>query len=163
MPVVRPLAGDLVVTDEFGDRIIFGQPDLHEGVDYRAREGDLLYAIGDGVVEKTNETQAGGRQLFLQLDDGSRWAFSHLLDVGVSRGQRVAARQVVGLTGGTGRVTAPHLHVQAQLRAGGPTVDPDPILRRLPSPTAGAPRSSKGGTAGLLVLGVIAAVAASRS
>jgi murein DD-endopeptidase MepM/ murein hydrolase activator NlpD len=125
----------LRVTSPFGVRANPLDPDegkkSHLGVDYGADEGDLLRAIGDGVIESVGESTRGGRQIVLVDDTGDRWSMLHLLDIAVSRGQRVNAGDVIGLTGDTGMVTGPHLHIQLMRK--GAVIDPDPVLRALPA------------------------------
>jgi murein DD-endopeptidase MepM/ murein hydrolase activator NlpD len=53
--------------------------------------------------------------------------YAHLSAIGVAPGQSVAAGQVVGRVGSTGRSTAPHLHYET--RIDGEPVDPQRFLR----------------------------------
>ena len=62
--------------------------------------------------------------------------YYHLTETRVLAGDAVAAGQVIGTVGATGRVTGPHLHFAVQLA--GARVDPEALLRLVP-PEDGAP------------------------
>jgi murein DD-endopeptidase MepM/ murein hydrolase activator NlpD len=56
--------------------------------------------------------------------------YYHLTEMRVAAGDLVAAGQVIGTVGATGRVTGPHLHFAVLL--GGARVDPEALLRLVP-------------------------------
>jgi murein DD-endopeptidase MepM/ murein hydrolase activator NlpD len=72
---------------------------------------------------------AGGYGNVVILDHGRgiESRYGHLQTIDVARGQRVERDQRIGLTGNTGRSTAPHLHYEV-LVAGKP-VDPRQLSR----------------------------------
>jgi murein DD-endopeptidase MepM/ murein hydrolase activator NlpD len=115
---------DVHVTSSFGRRGL----SFHAGVDLRARTGTPVRAIDDGVVARADETRRAGKRVVLALDSGWRAGYAHLSRVDVEKHERVAAGQRIGLSGATGRVSGPHLHLE--LRApSGRLVDPWPALR----------------------------------
>lgn len=116
-----PLLDDLVVTSSFGSM----EPNRqrpHNGVDLKAEDGSPLFAVGRGVIVEDDAIaepgDSDGIHLVLQLDNGYRVGYAHLSLSSVSVGQRVKSGQVLGLSGGTGRVTGPHLHLTLTTPAG---------------------------------------------
>lgn len=78
----------------------------HQGVDLAADVGTDVLAVSDGVIERT-EIGANGYGWTITLKttlDGQRlYAFyAHLSKIKVFKGDKVAAGQVIGLTGATG-------------------------------------------------------------
>jgi murein DD-endopeptidase MepM/ murein hydrolase activator NlpD len=70
------------------------------------------------------DTGAGGNTLCLRHHNGLETCYLHLssFGAGVRVGARVAQKQVVALSGNTGRTTGPHLHFA--LKRGGVYVNP---------------------------------------
>lgn len=89
----------------------------HSGTDFRARTPLPVYAMADGVVKGTGDTDLAcpgvsfGRWIFIEYNNGLSSTYGHLSLIKVYEGQKVKRGEVVGYTGGTGRVTGPHLHV----------------------------------------------------
>ena len=89
----------------------------HSGTDFRARTPLPVYAMADGVVKGTGDTDvicpgvSFGKFIFIEYSNGLSSTFGHLSLVKVGEGQRVKRGETVGYTGGTGRVTGPHLHI----------------------------------------------------
>ncbi len=89
----------------------------HSGTDFRARSPLPVYAMADGVVKGTGDTDTAcvgvsfGKWIFIEYTNGLSSTFAHLSLIKVREGQKVRRGEVVGYTGGTGRVTGPHLHV----------------------------------------------------
>jgi len=94
----------------------------HNGVDFRARTPLPVFAMADGVVAGTGDTDVQcpkvsfGRFILIKYDDGLASTFGHLSLIKVSTGQRVSRGQIVGYTGSTGYATGPHLHVSVYAR-----------------------------------------------
>jgi murein DD-endopeptidase MepM/ murein hydrolase activator NlpD len=89
----------------------------HSGTDFRARTPLPVKSMADGVVKGTGDTDLAcpgasfGQWIFVEYNNGLSSTFAHLSLIRVTEGQRVARGEVIGYTGGTGRVTGPHLHV----------------------------------------------------
>ncbi len=89
----------------------------HSGADFRARTPLPVKSMADGVVKGVGDTDAScpgasfGKWIFIEYNNGLSSAFGHLSLIKVSEGERVQRGETVGYTGGTGRVTGPHLHV----------------------------------------------------
>ena len=114
---------DGVVTFPYGAKYRNGT--LHKGVDYRAAIGSpVVAAVGGKVVHAGRHVYRSGWGFAFGIHviidnepftDGSAglWAgYCHLQAVNVKVGQRVAKGDLLGISGNTGRSTAPHLHLQ---------------------------------------------------
>jgi murein DD-endopeptidase len=85
----------------------------HRGMDFKAPEGTPILATRAGTVTRVNwKRRANGRCIELAFPDGAKAKYLHLSQVDVRPGQQVAAGAPLGLSGNTGRTTAPHLHYQ---------------------------------------------------
>ena len=103
----------------------------HHGVDIFARRGTPVLATSDGVVNRVDVTNLGGKVVWLR--DPVRNAniyYAHLDSQYVRSGDRVQRGDTVGFVGNSGnaRTTPPHLHFGVYRRGEGP-VDPAPFLR----------------------------------
>jgi septal ring factor EnvC (AmiA/AmiB activator) len=100
----------------------------HEGADLMALRGTPNLAVVSGTVAFRNGP-VSGLAVWLNGDDGHRYFYAHLEEI-VGEPRRVAAGEVIGLTGNTGdAVTAPtHTHFQYHPGGGG-AVNPYPVLR----------------------------------
>jgi murein DD-endopeptidase MepM/ murein hydrolase activator NlpD len=98
----------------------------HTGVDLALPVGTSVVAPADGTVVRAGPWQHWGWCVL--LDHGAGWSclLAHLERPLVRRGERVAASQVVGLSGTSGVSTGPHLHVE--LRYHGVPVPPPASL-----------------------------------
>lgn len=114
------------VTSGFGSRFhpVLQYVAAHQGVDYAAVVGTPVWAVADGVVTVAGDTGAGGNTLCLRHHNGLETCYLHLSSfaAGVHMGVRVSQKQVIGLSGNTGRTTGPHLHYA--LKRGGVFVNP---------------------------------------
>ena len=107
-----PLPQPLVVTSPFG--ILRSDGKVHRGVDLRAPVGTPTFAVSGARVARIGEDNVSGKYVVLDLDDGREAVYVHLSRVDVAKGQDVAGGQQIGLTGATGRVSGPHLHLEIQ-------------------------------------------------
>ena len=99
-------------TDSFGTRRTFnGQlASVHEGMDFRAATGTPVHAGNSGVVVLAQPLYYEGNCVVIDHGLGLFTISMHLSRIDVHVGDRVAAGQLLGLSGATGRVTGPHLH-----------------------------------------------------
>lgn len=102
------------VTSGFGMRFhpVLQYQKQHQGVDYGAAVGTPVWAVADGTVVKATRDAVAGNHVCLRHMNGYETCYLHLsaFGAGIRAGARVAQKQVVGLSGATGRVTGPHLH-----------------------------------------------------
>jgi len=86
---------------------------FHFGMDFTARTGTPVYATGDGVVQKSDNTLSGyGNLIIINHSFGYQSYYAHLSKYKVRAGQRVKRGDVIGFVGSTGRSEAPHLHYE---------------------------------------------------
>ncbi|KMO36157.1 peptidase M23B [Methylobacterium variabile] len=129
LPLRRPATTDAGLSSTFGYRVdpFTRGLALHTGIDLRSEYGAPARATAPGTV--TLAEYSGGYGNMVEVDHGhglsSRYA--HLSAITVVPGQAVAAGQMVGRVGSTGRSTGPHLHYET--RIDGEPVDPQRFLR----------------------------------
>lgn len=86
---------------------------FHEGMDFSAKTGTPIYATGDGIVGRADNTASGyGNHIVLRHGFGYETLYGHLSKYKVRAGQRVKRGDVIGYVGSTGRSEAPHLHYE---------------------------------------------------
>lgn len=122
----------IVLTSPFGPRVHpkTGEVHLHTGIDIRAPVGTRALAPMGGRVTRVDQDGIGkgsinGNAVHIQAGP-YRWSLLHLSRIFVAPGDTLGVGQVVGLTGNTGRSTAPHLHLQLTYQ--GRPVDPVPLF-----------------------------------
>jgi murein DD-endopeptidase MepM/ murein hydrolase activator NlpD len=125
---LRPVPG--IPTAYYGGfRVYNGVPRAgHSGLDLRAAAGSQVRAIADGTVSLTGTHYFAGGSVYLYHGSGVFSSYFHLSKILVKQGQKVKAGDVVALSGATGRVTGPHLHLG--LYSNGVWLDPLPLLER---------------------------------
>jgi murein DD-endopeptidase MepM/ murein hydrolase activator NlpD len=99
-------------TDSFGTRRTFnGQlASIHKGMDFSAAEGTPVGAANRGVVVLARPLYYEGNCVVIDHGLNLFTISMHLSQIAVREGQTVAADELLGLSGATGRVTGPHLH-----------------------------------------------------
>ena len=86
---------------------------MHEGMDFTAKTGSPIYATGDGVVAKADNTASGyGNHIVIRHGFGYETLYAHLSKYKARAGQRVKRGDVIGYVGSTGRSEGPHLHYE---------------------------------------------------
>jgi murein DD-endopeptidase MepM/ murein hydrolase activator NlpD len=100
-------------TDSFGTRRMFNGKlaSIHRGTDFHAPSGTPVAAANDGVVIIAQGMFYEGN--LVVVDHGQQFStlYMHLSKIEVKVGDRVHKGQRLGLSGATGRVTGPHLHL----------------------------------------------------
>ena len=113
IPSIRPVKSGYL-NSSFGYRKdpIDNVTRFHQGQDITVKTGTPIHAPADGVVKRAY--YAGGFGNHIKLDHGNGYTtlFAHLSKIKVKHGQKVRRGEVIGLTGNTGRSTAPHLHYE---------------------------------------------------
>lgn len=109
-------ASRFVVTRAFNDGS-FPQFGPHDGLDIDNGNppGDPILAIADGKVTVVRTDDNGARIVRIKHADGYSSGYAHLETVLVKVNDPVVRGQQVGTLGGTGFVTAPHLHFDITL------------------------------------------------
>lgn len=96
--------------------------ETHPGIDIAVPTGSLVRASGGGTVRQSGEDPEYGTFVLLDHPDGYQTMYGHLSRVVVATGRSVVTGEVIGLSGSTGRSTAPHLHFE--VRRQGLSIDP---------------------------------------
>jgi len=104
-----------------------GSDEAHPGLDIAVPVGTPIRASGGGVVGESGEDNEYGRLVRIDHPDGFQTLYGHASRILVAVGDSVAAGQVIGLSGSTGRSTGPHLHFE--VRRDGRSIDPRSLVR----------------------------------
>jgi hypothetical protein len=99
----------------------------HLGTDFAGKTGAPVRAANRAVVALVASFYLAGRAVYLDHGGGLMTGYFHLSRVDVATGDTVAAGQIIGGVGRSGRATGPHLHWIA--RYGAMTVDPVSLFR----------------------------------
>ena len=95
----------------------------HEGLDFLAPHGEVVYACADGIVAQLDRDPSHLSQpgrfpygFFVRIrhthgDETYETLYAHLSEVLVDPNAQVSAGQPIGRVGATGRTTGPHLHL----------------------------------------------------
>jgi murein DD-endopeptidase MepM/ murein hydrolase activator NlpD len=104
---------DVPVSDVFGTRRTFNGKvqSMHQGLDFAAPTGTPVSAVNSGTVLLAGPLYFEGNCVVLDHGQGLLTLYLHLSEIKVKQGERIARGQEIGLSGGTGRATGPHLHL----------------------------------------------------
>ena len=130
---VAPVSSE--ISETFGTSRTFNGKlaSVHRGEDFRAPTGTPVHASNAGEVVLARELFYEGNCVVIDHGLGFMTMYMHLSQFDVKEGDKVEKGQVIALTGGTGRVTGPHLHMS--VRWSGEYLDPGKLLAlKLPSP-----------------------------
>jgi len=120
---------DAAISDVFGSQRVFNgkTSSPHLGLDFRVPSGTPVAAMNDGTVLLARPLYFEGNFVVLDHGQGLLTLYMHLSEFKVKEGDRVKRGQEIGLSGGTGRATGPHLHVAVRWQ--GTPLDPAVLLR----------------------------------
>ncbi|EQC43971.1 M23 family metallopeptidase [Bacteriovorax sp. Seq25_V] len=107
---VRPLKSK--VTGVYGSRRVFNnkKDSWHSGTDFRARRPIPITSSNDGVVVFADDLFFNGKTVLVDHGLGILTMYCHLSKINVKVGDKVDKKMTLGLSGNTGRSSAPHLH-----------------------------------------------------
>ncbi len=109
-----------VITQKFGKTVDSKRlyaVGTHSGADFRAVVGTPVYAVADGTVEGTGDTDktcpraSFGKWVFIRHNNGLSTAYGHLSLIKASQGQTVSKGDLIAYSGNSGHTTGPHLHL----------------------------------------------------
>jgi len=124
---------DAAISDVYGSQRIFNgnaqRP--HWGLDFRVPTGTPVAAMNSGTVLLARFLYFEGNCVVIDHGQGLLTLYFHLSEFKVKEGDQVKRGQIVGLSGGTGRATGPHLHVAVRWQ--GTYLDPARLMQ-LPLP-----------------------------
>ena len=120
------------VTGVFGSARVYNgtKRSQHEGIDFRLRTGTPIHAANAGTVILARSLYFEGNCVMLDHGQGLMTVYMHLSKFRVKEGEKVKAGQILGLSGGTGRATAPHLHFAVRWQ--GTYINPAVLLKLSP-------------------------------
>lgn len=86
---------------------------FHYGMDFTSPTGTPIYATGDGIVLKADNSLSGyGNHIEINHGYGYVTLYAHLSKYNCRKGQKVKRGDIIGYVGSTGRSEAPHLHYE---------------------------------------------------
>ena len=112
---VNPAATNFHVSSTFGFRKdpITGNSKMHTGQDIACKDGNKVYATGDGVVESVKYEFFGyGRSVLIDHGFGYKTRYAHMSRIDVVEGMKVKRGSCIGLSGHSGRATGSHVHYE---------------------------------------------------
>lgn len=123
---------DAEVSGVFGSaRVLNGvKRNQHTGMDFRVHTGTPIHAANAGKVVLARNLYFEGNCVAIDHGQGLITLYLHLSEFKVKEGESVQRGQVLGLSGGTGRATAPHLHFAVRWQ--GTYLNPAILLKLTP-------------------------------
>jgi len=100
----------------------------HPGLDIAVPVGTQVRASGGATVNQIGDDPEYGLYVLLDHPEGYQTMYGHLSRIIVTDGQNVEAGELIGLSGNSGRSTAPHLHFE--IRQGGTSLDPRTMVKQ---------------------------------
>jgi murein DD-endopeptidase MepM/ murein hydrolase activator NlpD len=127
-PLANPAPG-ADITSTFGTRRdpLLGTAAFHSGMDFRGGIGDPIRATAAGKVISAGRNGGYGNMVEIEHAGGLTTRYAHMSQIDVAEGQIVAAGDVIGAVGSTGRSTGPHLHYE--VRRNGDALNPAGFIR----------------------------------
>ena len=101
------------ISDVFGTARTFNGrvQSVHQGLDFATPQGTPVLALNSGSVLLARPLFFEGNCVVLDHGEGLLTLYLHLSKIEVKEGEHIARGERIGLSGGTGRATGPHLHV----------------------------------------------------
>lgn len=123
---------EAAVSGGFGAARVFNgqKKSQHTGLDFRVTTGTPVSATNNGTVILARPLYFEGNCVMIDHGQGLITLYMHLSEFKVKEGETVKKGQIIGLSGGTGRATAPHLHFA--VRWHGEYLDPRTLLELQP-------------------------------
>jgi murein DD-endopeptidase MepM/ murein hydrolase activator NlpD len=120
---------EAAISDVFGvERVFNGSvQSTHQGLDFRVPSGTSVAAANRGRVIVAQPLFFEGNCVMIDHGQGLLTIYMHLSKFLVKEGDDVDKGQAIGLSGGTGRATGPHLHLAVRWQ--GVYLDPQVLLR----------------------------------
>lgn len=122
----------MTLSSPFGYRLnpVSGSYELHDGLDFSAPTGTVVYALTSGKVTSAGWMGLAGNAVIVDYGEYLSTVM-HLSHVSVQSGQQVGPGTELGQVGSTGQSTGPHLHLRLNRveQGGGMTpIDPYKVL-----------------------------------
>ena len=104
--------------------------EFHPGLDFKGPYGAPIYAAARGTVSFVGQRSGYGNCVEIDHGNGLVTRYAHMSAFRTQVGTPVAAGQLIGQIGNTGRSTGPHLHFE--VRINDVAVNPRPFLEVAP-------------------------------
>ena len=120
---------DAAISDVFGvERVFNGSvQSMHQGLDFRVPSGTSVAAVNRGRIILARPLFFEGNCVVIDHGQGLLTLYLHLSKFLVKEGDDVNKGRAIGLSGGTGRATGPHLHLAVRWQ--GVYLDPQALLK----------------------------------
>lgn len=85
----------------------------HDGIDYKSKRGDNIYAAANGVVVESGPAQGYGQWIIIDHEQNGikfQTLYGHMYQRNLIKGQVVTEGQLIAYVGNEGQSTGPHLH-----------------------------------------------------
>ena len=123
LPVNAEISGVFGVERVFNGSV----QSTHQGLDFRVPSGTQVAAVNRGRVILARPMFFEGNWVAIDHGQGLLTLYLHLSEFSVKEGDEVSKGQPIGLSGGTGRATGPHLHLAVRWQ--GVYVNPQVLLK----------------------------------
>ena len=132
IPQVLPAAANSI-SSGFGYRRdpFTGGGAMHKGLDFKGPRGAPIYAAANGRITFSGWKSGYGKTIEITHGNGLMTRYAHMSKFNAAKGQEVAAGDVIGAIGSTGRSTGPHLHFE--VRMNDRAINPRPFLEKAPN------------------------------
>jgi murein DD-endopeptidase MepM/ murein hydrolase activator NlpD len=124
LPFIKPV--NSVITSLYGVRLhpVDNIYRMHKGIDLRAPVGTKIYATGNGRIKYAGMRGSLGNTIYIDHGYGFVTLYAHMsrFAEGMKAGKEVVRGQLIGYSGASGIVAAPHLHYE--IFVDGEQVDP---------------------------------------
>jgi len=104
---------------------------MHSGLDFKGPRGAPIHATAKGAVSFVGWKSGYGKTVEIKHGNGMMTRYAHMSKFNARVGQEVAAGDIIGGIGSTGRSTGPHLHFE--VRINDRPVNPRPFLEKAPN------------------------------
>lgn len=111
-PSIKPVNGSFSRGFGMKKDPFTGIMQFHEGIDWAADKGTLIYAPADGRVIEVAIEAGIGKVIRIDHGYGYQTIYGHLYSAKVVRGQMIKRGDIIGAVGNTGYSTGPHLHYE---------------------------------------------------
>jgi len=123
VPSLWPVKGKGFISRGFSTNKGSGK---HYGIDIAVSMKTPVVATADGLVAFADLDGDWGRKIVINHGNGYESIYAHLSRIEVKKGEMVKRGSVIGLTGNSGRSTAPHLHYEVRFQ--GRPYDPEKFI-----------------------------------
>lgn len=115
------------IVKEYSEDTVYNQTlsqwEAHTGVDFGCKDGDKVYAMGDGEVVKVYDDDFMGKTLVVKSTTYTSYYYG-MKDVNVNRGDNVKKGDAIATAGTVPSESMDDNHIHVEVKVGGQYVDP---------------------------------------